>query len=502
MLSEDSTGATCEGEATRSEVGPLGDTCSTDRDEELERFLLAMSAVMGSLGRAFLCLDREMRVVHASTGLDDLLDQGAAQATRGLHASELLGEGLFGPDGSLVGPLQADQRREGWGATLQLGDGTSRMVSITAAPLAGADPDVCDPRVAYVVIIRPEEEETEDGTARPSMFAGMVARSARMLNIFRLIGKLSESDATVLVQGESGTGKELVARAVHTHSSRGHGPFVAVNCGALPGDLLESELFGHVRGAFTGAVRDRAGRFEAAGDGSLFLDEVGELPLSLQVKLLRVLQDGTYQRVGESTNRHAECRIIAATNRDLKEAVRTGDFRDDLYYRLRVVPITVPPLRERREDIEPLAHHLLARACRRHGRALRMAPSAMRALLIYSWPGNVRELENALEYGVAVAAGQTIHARDLPAEITDGAAPLPTTDAASTHAPPAAVENAGGGTELRQSAVGGQGRDAMLAVLESHRWNRQAAAAALGMSRTTLWRRMRELGLSKQDVSI
>ncbi len=481
----------------------MGDTCSTDRDKELERFLLAMSAVMGSLGRAFLCLDREMRVVHASTGLDDLLDQGAAQATRGLHASELLGEELFGPDGSLVGPLQADQRREGWGATLRLGDGTSRMVSITAAPLVGADPDVCDPRVAYVVIIRPEEEETEDGTARPSMFAGMVARSARMLNIFRLIGKLAESDATVLVQGESGTGKELVARAVHMHSLRADRPFVAVNCGALPGDLLESELFGHVRGAFTGAVRDRAGRFEAAGSGSLFLDEIGELPLPLQVKLLRVLQDGTYQRVGESTNRQAECRIIAATNRDLKEAVHAGDFRDDLYYRLRVVPITVPPLRDRREDIEPLASHLLARACRRHGRSLRLAPSALRALLGHGWPGNVRELENALEYGVAVTTGQTIHARDLPAEITEVAASGSMVPGDSANAPPAPVGADDADADIRSRVIGAGAdeRATMLGALEAHRWNRQAVADALGISRTTLWRRMRELGLAKQDVS-
>ncbi len=481
----------------------MGDSCSTGRDEELERFLLAMSAVMGSLGRAFLCLDREMRVVHASTGLDDLLDEGAAQATRGLHASELLGEELFGPDGSLVGPLEADQRREGWGATLRLGEGTSRMVSVTAAPLAGADPDVCDPRVAYVVVVRPEEEESEDGTARPSIFAGMVARSSSMLNIFRLISKLSESDATVLVQGESGTGKELVARAVHTYSTRSDGPFVAVNCGALPGDLLESELFGHVRGSFTGAVRDRTGRFEAAGDGSLFLDEVGELPLSLQVKLLRVLQDGTYQRVGESTNRTANCRVIAATNRDLKDAVRAGAFRDDLYYRLRVVPITVPPLRDRREDVEPLAHHLLARACRRHGRALRLAPSALRALLSYGWPGNVRELENALEYAVAVAPGQTIHARDLPAEITEVAAPGSTTLGARTHTPTPAAERDSAGADVFAVAGGGGAdeRATMLAALEAHRWNRQAVADALGISRTTLWRRLRELDLVKQDVS-
>ena len=306
-----------------------------------------------------------------------------------------------------------------------------------------------------------------------------------MLRIFKLIEQLSESDATVLITGESGTGKELVARATHVHSPRRRSPFVAVNCGALPGELLESELFGHVRGAFTGAVRDRTGRFALAEDGTIFLDEVGDLPLPLQVKLLRVLQEKTYERVGESQSQTTGARIIAATNKDLRQAVLDGTFREDLYYRLRVVPLVIPPLRERREDIEPLTNHLLSRVSRRHDRSVRLSPDAMRALLRYSWPGNVRELENALEYAVAVSRGQTLHPRDLPVEVTGtdsfASIPTPASIAPTSEAPvdpPTLPE-----------------RERILRALDSHQWRRTETAASLGMSRTTLWRKMREYGL-------
>jgi transcriptional regulator with PAS, ATPase and Fis domain len=305
-----------------------------------------------------------------------------------------------------------------------------------------------------------------------------------MLRILRLVENLSQSDATILLAGESGTGKEVVARAVHSHSPRQNGPFVAVNCGALPGELLESEMFGHVRGAFTGAVRDRAGRFETATGGTLFLDEIGDLPLPLQVKLLRVLQERTFERVGENRTRATDARIIAATNVDLQRAVREGRFRDDLYYRLRVVPIEIPPLRNRREDIEPLARHLLARASAQQGRSLRFSPEALRALLVHRWPGNVRELENALEYAVAVCKGQTILPEDLPGEV------LP--------APPDPPKKF---PEDSRSETGGVPRnseaDRIRAALEAHHWRRGEVARVLGVSRTTLWRKMRESGLHR-----
>jgi transcriptional regulator with PAS, ATPase and Fis domain len=445
----------------------------------LEDLLHAASTIFGALGRALLCLNRELRVVHASPELDRVLGAGGAEAVLDRPVQEILGPELFGPEGVLRRALEAGERREGWGATLRAGRLRARRVSLSVAPIPIDSSGRCDPRVAFVVVLRAAEEAEADGGAEPTVFAGIVARSSAMLRVFRLIENLEESEATVLVTGESGTGKELVARALHLHSPRRHGPFVAVNCGALPGELLESEMFGHVRGAFTGAVRDRTGRFEAAAGGTLFLDEAGDLPLPLQVKLLRALQERTFERVGDSVTRRSDARIIAATHLDLRRAVQDGRFRDDLYYRLRVVPIDISPLRERRADVEPLARHLLRRVTARHGRSLLLAPDALRALLRYPWPGNVRELENALEYAVAVCRGQTIHAEDLPAEVLE-AQPAP----ADAPIPAPSPQPAGNGE-----------RERLRYALEASHWRRDEAARTLGMSRTTLWRKMRELRL-------
>jgi DNA-binding NtrC family response regulator len=251
--------------------------------------------------------------------------------------------------------------------------------------------------------------------------------------------------------------------------------------------LLESELFGHVRGAFTGAVRDRVGRFELASNGTLFLDEIADLPQQLQVKLLRVLQEHQYERVGESEPRVASSRIIAATNVDLHEALRHGRLREDLYYRLCVVPIEVPPLRERREDIPPLALHLLSCITSQRGLVRRVSPQAMRLLLDYGWPGNVRELANVIEYAVVVARRETILPEDLPLEIRQPSHP------ASGSSSNAAPGSNGGAATLSNAEA--PDAEQLLAALEKHRWKRVDAARDLGMSRSTLWRRMRELHL-------
>jgi transcriptional regulator with PAS, ATPase and Fis domain len=377
--------------------------------------------------------------------------------------------------------LESGERREGWRAHLRLDDGEPQLVSVSVAPFPPRAFNACDPRVHSVVVVRPADEDRTAAISAPTAAGGIVARSAAMLRIITLIDNLSHSDATVLITGESGTGKEVVARALHERSPRRTAPFVAVNCGALPADLLESEMFGHVRGAFTGAVRDRLGRFDLAAGGTLFLDEIGDLPLPLQVKLLRVLQDGTFERVGESTSRTSRARIVAATNVDLRAAVETGRFRDDLFYRLRVVPIEIPPLRARREDIEPLARALLARVSARQGRSLRPSPDALRVLLAHDWPGNARELENALEYSVAVCRGQTILPEDLP-------------DFVSRH--PAI---AGAGDLHRATLPTLQSSDEvqrLRAALEASHWRRTEAARSLGVSRSTLWRWMREAGLA------
>jgi DNA-binding NtrC family response regulator len=455
--------------------------------QALAAALAGVSSAFASLGRVFFCADASFHVLHASSHLETLAGRGAATRCEGRPLADLLGSELFGPSGTLRQLLLAGERREGWRASLAVPGSAPRAVSVTAAPFSAEPGAVCDPRVAYVVVLRPAEEEAHvSGSPLP----GLIGRSPAMERVFRLVENLEHSEATVLLTGESGTGKEVVARAVHARSPRRGGPFVAVNCGAIPGELLESELFGHVRGAFTGAVRDRAGRFEMAARGTLFLDEVADLPLPLQVNLLRVLQERTFERVGESVTRQADSRILAATNVDLKRAVLEGRFREDLYYRLRVVPIEIPPLRERREDIEPLATFLLARVAARQGRALRFSPDALRLLLEHAWPGNVRELENTLEYAVAVCKGQTILPDDLPAEVTAEAA-LPGGPAEPRAMRPRA---AGSGHPRVDAEVVDAAR--IRGALEACRWRRHEAARVLRMSRTTLWRRMRELGLA------
>ncbi len=247
----------------------------------------------------------------------------------------------------------------------------------------------------------------------------MVGTSAAMQAVYEQVHLVAKSRATVLITGESGTGKELVAKALHYNSDRRDQPFVRLSCASLPETLLESELFGHEKGAFTGAVRQQVGRFELADGGTIFLDEVGEIPLGLQVKLLRVLQEREFERVGGRQSLQVDVRVVAATHRNLAGEVREGRFREDLYYRLNVVPIHLPPLRERREDVPLLAHHFLQKYCRENGKEIQgFTPEAVALLTRYGWPGNVRELENTVERGVVLGRGEVIGAADLPADLS------------------------------------------------------------------------------------
>jgi two-component system response regulator PilR (NtrC family) len=263
-----------------------------------------------------------------------------------------------------------------------------------------------------------ENESLKIQLASRGRIAGMVGESAAMGQVYSLVEKVALSKTTVLVVGESGVGKELVARAIHTKGPRAAGPFVPINCGAIPEGLVESELFGHVRGAFTGANSDRAGLFKAAAGGTIFLDEVGELPLAAQVKLLRAIQDRHVKPVGGNRDVEIDARIIAATNRDLAEEVKEGRFREDLYYRLNVIQIFVPPLRDRRDDVLPLAEHFVARHAREMGLApLTLSAEVVEFLRSYGWPGNVRELENAMERAVTLAEGTVLRPEVLPPQV-------------------------------------------------------------------------------------
>jgi two-component system, NtrC family, response regulator AtoC len=268
--------------------------------------------------------------------------------------------------------------------------------------------------------LRRENRSLREEIRREHRFEDILAKSAVMCGIFRTIAKIADYKTTVLITGESGVGKELVARAVHTRGNRRGARFVAINCGAIPENLLESELFGHKKGAFTDAVSDRQGLFAEADGGTLFLDEIGELPLGLQVKLLRVLEDGKIRRLGETKDVSVDVRIVAATHRDLLNEAKKGRFREDLFYRLNVLPIGVPPLRERREDIPLLVDHFLARNNARMGTNIRgMDSEARRLLYEYAWPGNVRELENTLERAVVLAEGDRLMPSDLPERLRE-----------------------------------------------------------------------------------
>jgi PAS domain S-box-containing protein len=308
-----------------------------------------------------------------------------------------------------------------------------------------------------------------------------ISRSPLMRDLFELLPQIAASEATVLIEGETGTGKELLARALHSFSRRKARPFIAVNCGALPDTLLESELFGYRAGAFTGATRNKAGRFAMADGGTLFLDEIGEVSPALQLRLLRVLQEKTYEPLGATAAVRANVRVISATNRQLVEEVKKGTFRQDLFYRLNVITLDVPPLRKRKEDIPLLVERFMERLARRHGRQLAsVSPDAMSLLMAHDYPGNVRELENILERAFVLCTGERILTRHLPPELAGRFARSP------ARSMTAAVRSA------EAQAI----RDALR---RAHN-NREAAARLLGMHKSTLFRKIKALGISLPDV--
>lgn len=311
-------------------------------------------------------------------------------------------------------------------------------------------------------------------------FRNIIGISREMEQVFHIVRKVADTEATVLITGESGTGKELVARAIHSLSSRRAGPFVAINCAAIPRDLLESELFGHVKGAFTGAVRDKPGKFQMAGGGTLFLDEVGELPVELQPKLLRALQERIVEPVGGDNPRKLDVRVAAATNSDLEKAIAAGSFREDLYYRLAVIPIHLPPLRERREDITLLVMHFLAK---HGGLSVRFAPEALEIMQYYHWPGNVRELENTVERMLVMRGSDLIKAADLPDKIRGRKA----VTGAMIDLPPE-------GYPLEQLE-----REIVTQALERNDWNQAAAARFLRIPRHTLIYRMEKYQITQEE---
>lgn len=315
--------------------------------------------------------------------------------------------------------------------------------------------------------------------AEETNFHGVIGHSKQMQEIFELIREISDSSAPVMIQGESGTGKEMIANAIQKTSSRSNEPFVKVNCAVFPSNLLASELFGHVKGAFTDAIKDRPGRFELADKGTIFLDEVAEMPQQMQLQLLRVLQEGSFERVGESITRQVDIRVIAATNVDINNALKNGALREDLFYRLSVIPIVIPPLRERMDDVVPLIGHFLRKFSFLYKKEIKeIDDKALDLLLSYKWPGNIRELENVIEYAfVRTKSTNIIEAPKLPDSIRN------------TNSSPFGIR------EKHSFEDNGGEATKLLGMLEKHHWNRSQVAKELGIGRTTLWRKLKKYGL-------
>ena len=313
--------------------------------------------------------------------------------------------------------------------------------------------------------------------ARDHRFENLVGRNARMREIYDLVARIADNNATVLLNGESGTGKEVLARAIHQQSNRSQRPFVAVNCAAIPAELLESELFGHEKGAFTGAIATKVGKFELATGGTLFLDEIGHMRLDLQAKILRALQEREIERVGGTRVIKIDVRVLAATNRDLKKAIEEGTFREDLYYRLNVVPITLPDLKDRQEDIPLLANHFVQKFAPESNPAIReISKEAMAILMSHTWPGNVRELENVIERAVTLGRGPAVELRDLPPHLAGGTNPLERAVA-------------------KEATLEDLEKDYIAMVLRRTKGHQIRAASILGIDRRTLYRKIRRFSL-------
>jgi DNA-binding NtrC family response regulator len=343
-------------------------------------------------------------------------------------------------------------------------------------------------RAREVLALRAENARLREELAGP--FPGVIGQSPALREVMRLVARAAPTDATVLVTGESGTGKEVVARALHEGSRRRGGPFVALNCSAIPAELVESALFGHLRGAFTGADRDREGVFQAARGGTLFLDEVGDLPPAAQPKLLRALEERNVTPLGATRPVDVDVRVVAATHRPLQRMAAEGTFREDLLWRLQVIAVHLPPLRERREDVPALATHFLADFAARYSRPVRaLSEGARRRVLAYDWPGNVRELRNAIERAVVLAEGDAIEPADLPPQLAEAGAAVRPVDAALAGMPFA---------EAREQAVDAWERAFLAAALERAGGNVSATARELGVHRQSLQKMLRRLGLGRE----
>lgn len=446
-------------------------------------------ALLDSIPCAVFVLDEQQRVMYWNRSAEELT---------GYSSEEMLGASCESIQTRLHRAVDPEVRaslcpfsagREQWDEQCEIRrrDGTivpvvrkARPVLDEAGQRIGGVQTMMD--VRFIEEARQQIQKLQEQVARLGRFGRLIGSSPEMRKLYEAVSMVAQTDAAVVIEGETGTGKELIARTIHETGLRREGPFLGVNCGALPEGLIEAELFGHVKGAFTGASADRPGRFEEAHGGTLLLDEVGELPLAAQVKLLRAVQEGEISRVGESGVRSVDVRIIAATNRDLRAEVDAGRFREDLFYRLRVVGLRVPPLRKRKGDLPELVAEFIHRLNEQYGRSVqRCDADAMRKLEQHDWPGNVRELQHAIEHAFVVSPqdAHVLSAESLPAEI--GGPPASSThQAESLPSPRSAMD------EAEQVRV----------ALQQAGGNKSQAARILGMTRAGLYKKMKRLGIS------
>jgi len=464
-----------------------------DSNQKLEFSNQRLQAVLDATGDAIGMFDAEGRLQVANQGYEKLLEATESELKQ-MSPSDLIeriGERLRPPALPELGrELFLDRTGDLEEEVSEAGDSTPRLFYRSTAPVHNSQQDP----MGHIVMYRDVSQEVESEQMKAEVlrlrselgttyaFDGMVGKSKNMQDVYALMQRAAESNITVLVQGESGTGKELVAKLIHYNSPRKTGPFVAVNCAAIPEMLIESELFGHERGAFTGASTRRIGQFEHAQGGTVLLDEIGDMPLALQAKLLRVLEEREIQRVGGTSTIPIDIRVIAATNKDLESAVKDGGFRADLFYRLAAFPLVIPPLREHREDIPLLAAHFLQDYAECADESTRgISPAALQTLLAYDWPGNVRELRNAIERALLLETTDSLQVSNLPPQLA-AVAPSPTDPRDPVQ--PLSLQEAE--------------RRAVAHALEAADWNITKAAQVLNVNRVTLYRKLRKYNLLAQ----
>jgi len=453
----------------------MGERVRKRRKKPTELHTDPTAAILESISDGVFTVDMEWRITSFNRAAEEITGVSREEAI-GRRCSEVFRSSMCGAACALQKTLKTGKPIIGKSGYIIDSDGNRIPISVSTAVLRDADGRVTGGAETFRDLSEVEALRQElEGKFR---VGDLSSRSPLMQRVFEVLPAIAASPSTVLILGETGTGKELVARTIHSLSSRNQGPFIAVNCGALPDTLLESELFGYKAGAFTGANKDRPGRFALAKGGTIFLDEIGEVSPALQVRLLRVLQERTYEPLGATRSESTDARIIVATNKDLAEQVRQGVFREDLYYRVNVVRIELPPLRRRKEDIPLLVEQFVARFNRLQQKTVQgIAAETLSLLIAHDWPGNIRELENAIERAFILCNEGHIGIGHLPEELTaHGAAAGADSDVRSAH-------------DILDA-------QAIRAALERNAFNRLAAAKELGIHKTTLFRRMKKLGVS------